>query len=167
MFLGWGWGWRHGRSGRTGPPKCSGCPPSAHGDSPHRAMKIAKSTVPSLSKRCVSWGEGRTRLGAALRCPPRPQRGSVSPTLQGQTLSFPSSGKTGWSGAPGAANLGKGAGVRELLVPTAVVAARAQEDVVGLTDLLAVGARTGQVAAPPDGPIRARPPLRPRPSIPT
>lgn len=44
--------------------------------------------------------------------------------------------------------LGEGAGVRELLVPAAVVAARAQEDVVGLADLLAdlAGVEQGEAA---------------------
>lgn len=28
-------------------------------NSPHRAIKMANITVPSLSKRCVSWGEER------------------------------------------------------------------------------------------------------------
>lgn len=134
-------------------------PPSAHGDSPHRAMKIAKSTVPSLSKRCVSWGEGCTGLGAAFRCPPCPQRGRVSPALQGRPSASPPPGRQA-AGSKGAANLGKGAGVRELLVPTAMVAARAQKDVVGLTDLLAErGATTGLGAALPGPPHRARPPF--------
>lgn len=66
-------------------------------DSPHSAMKMANSTVPSLSKRWVSWREGHVGLG---RPSPPPPPGPRPPLPREDLL-----------GPPPRANLGVGAGV--------------------------------------------------------
>lgn len=58
-------------------PWISGWPPAALSHSPHRAMKIANTTVPSLSKRWVSCGEvGRRGWGRPPCASPPTPRGA-------------------------------------------------------------------------------------------
>lgn len=64
-------------------------PTGALSDSPHRAMKMANSTVPSLSKRWVSCGEGQEGLEPAFSRPP--SAGTGHPALQGLIWVSPSS----------------------------------------------------------------------------
>lgn len=68
--LGWVRGGAQGAG--AGWSRSSGWPPGARSDLPHRAMKMANSTVPSLSKRWVSWGEGAGLGPASPLCAPRP-----------------------------------------------------------------------------------------------
>lgn len=149
-------------------PWSSGCPPGAHSNSPHRAMKMANTTVPSLSKRWVSWGEGHA--GLVLSSPPTSPSNDAQLGKGGNKPGQPSRCMGGPGVTPRAANLSKGAGVREALVPGAVVAARAHEDLVGFADLLAGSAGTAgglsPKAPPPPCPDPAPCPVRPAPPRP-
>ena len=60
-------------------------PPGCRGDSPHSAMNMANSTVPSLSKRWVSWGERRVGLGR----PSLPWEDPLGPPPRGRAAAVP------------------------------------------------------------------------------